>query len=181
MSPGTPAYIAPEVYDPRLLGNVHGWDETLGDVWAVGCCLIELATGEKPYAGLKINAGSIGMFMLAIVNGLRGSTLCARPADAPHDFGDVTGLSICSACQNVPANVVCFTCHGNQFCRSCYEGVHILMHWPESIHNDGDATDFLSASLRRPDDPTGLRRPSADELLEFPFIKQTLSGVRQCF
>lgn len=54
---------------------------------------------------------------------------------------------------------------------------------PQNIAQDSDATEFLAACFRRPDpdDPGAPLRPSANELIEFSFIKPSLFGsVDEC-
>eukprot|EP00760_Papus_ankaliazontas_P029880 PhM_4_TR4508/c1_g1_i1/m.7749 len=46
---GTPAYMAPEVVAMELY-------TTACDVWALGCCLLEVATGERPWQTLGLSA-----------------------------------------------------------------------------------------------------------------------------
>ncbi|KAI9091116.1 hypothetical protein DFS34DRAFT_584707, partial [Phlyctochytrium arcticum] len=44
---GTPHYIAPEVITSEPLGR-HGAQ----DIWSMGCCVLEMITGRKPWSGL---------------------------------------------------------------------------------------------------------------------------------
>ncbi|KAI9008152.1 hypothetical protein BC832DRAFT_530358, partial [Gaertneriomyces semiglobifer] len=44
---GTPHYIAPEVITGEGLGR-HGAQ----DIWSLGCCMLEMVTGRKPWSGL---------------------------------------------------------------------------------------------------------------------------------
>lgn len=44
---GTPAYMAPEQYDPEGFGRVS--EKT--DLWALGCVVVELVTGFAPWRG----------------------------------------------------------------------------------------------------------------------------------
>ena len=46
---GTVSYMAPEQHDPDTFGKAS----TKTDVWALGCILLELLTGEPPWAGRK--------------------------------------------------------------------------------------------------------------------------------
>ena len=55
---GTPMYMSPEGSIPQILSNyvvITGSAENkLGamDIWSLGCCIIEMATGRHPWAHL---------------------------------------------------------------------------------------------------------------------------------
>ena len=48
---GTQAYMAPEVFT-RNMSEGHG---RASDIWSVGCVVLEMVQGERPWADLKSN------------------------------------------------------------------------------------------------------------------------------
>ena len=48
---GTQAYMAPEVFT-RNMSEGHG---RASDIWSVGCVVLEMTQGERPWADLKSN------------------------------------------------------------------------------------------------------------------------------
>ncbi|ANZ73635.1 BA75_00786T0 [Komagataella pastoris] len=62
---GTPMYLSPEV----ILGNDQGKHGSL-DIWSLGCCVLEMATGRRPWANIdnefaimyQIASGSLPQF-----------------------------------------------------------------------------------------------------------------------
>lgn len=44
---GTPMYMSPEV----ITGSSQGWQSSI-DIWSLGCCVLEMATGRRPWANL---------------------------------------------------------------------------------------------------------------------------------
>eukprot|EP01052_Picozoa_sp_SAG31_P048611 SAG31_NODE_10246_length_1164_cov_421.495775_1_plen_310_part_10 len=46
---GTPAYMAAEQHDP----GTYGLPGPAADIWALGCVLLELVTGSKPWTGVS--------------------------------------------------------------------------------------------------------------------------------
>ncbi|KAI8922111.1 hypothetical protein DFJ77DRAFT_425175, partial [Powellomyces hirtus] len=58
---GTPHYIAPEVITGEGLGR-HGAQ----DIWSLGCCVLEMVTGRKPWSGLD-NEWAV-MYHIGIAN-----------------------------------------------------------------------------------------------------------------
>ena len=45
---GTVAYMSPEALDPEMYGGVG----MPSDIWALGCCVIEMLSGRQPFAGV---------------------------------------------------------------------------------------------------------------------------------
>lgn len=44
---GTPMYMAPEVIKNEKTGRLGS-----SDIWSMGCCLLEIVTGRKPWSNL---------------------------------------------------------------------------------------------------------------------------------
>jgi mitogen-activated protein kinase kinase kinase len=44
---GTPMYMAPEVIKNEKSGRLGS-----SDMWSLGCCLLEICTGRKPWSNL---------------------------------------------------------------------------------------------------------------------------------
>lgn len=44
---GTPMYMAPEVIKNEKSGRLGA-----SDIWSMGCCLLEIVTGRKPWSNL---------------------------------------------------------------------------------------------------------------------------------
>ena len=45
---GTTSYMPPEAFDPEQFGGLT----VASDIWALGCCLVEMLSGEAPWHGL---------------------------------------------------------------------------------------------------------------------------------
>lgn len=58
---GTPMYMSPEV----ITGAGSGRHGSL-DIWSLGCCVLEMATGRRPWANLD-NEWAVSFSLMALV------------------------------------------------------------------------------------------------------------------
>jgi len=107
---GTPFWMAPDVVRAGQSGNDSGYDGFKADIWSVGCVVVEMLTGEHPYADV-------------------------------NQFAAVFRIS-----EGVPPS------------------------YPNTLSDEGK--DFLAKCFLV--DP--VKRPSAAELLEHPFVKKKHLG-----
>ncbi|KAI8819541.1 uncharacterized protein EV422DRAFT_497758, partial [Fimicolochytrium jonesii] len=86
---GTPHYIAPEVITGESLGR-HGAQ----DIWSMGCCVLEMVTGRKPWSGLD-NEWAV-MYHIGIANKM-------PPLPEPHELSE-EGIDFLTKCFTRPAS-----------------------------------------------------------------------------
>ncbi|KAJ3155098.1 Suppressor of Sensor Kinase (SLN1) [Geranomyces variabilis] len=76
---GTPHYIAPEVITGEGLGR-----QGAQDIWSMGCCVLEMVTGRKPWAGLD-NEWAV-MYHIGIANRIPPLPEPSQLSEAGIDF-----------------------------------------------------------------------------------------------
>jgi serine/threonine protein kinase len=170
---GTLLYSAPEV----VIGQGYG---RYADIWALGCVVLEMSTGQHPYrelpnrSALENNGWIWGIGMGYFAGGLILASAPAQPSHARKQWtgaNKVCGYSTCTK----DATRDCEVCQ-QQYCTDCDRQRHVLCHGVTgSLAYDKDAAPFLEACFIRL--PRGARdngalvpRPTATQLRGKAFV-----------